>query len=155
MLDWITRWIRKNPMHIAEDAACTAIPELKNLMEFNYKMQEEKFNCGVPKTLHSFILLQLAYIHDMLGILVAHAHGNGDPSMAVVARVAFDPSFNWVDYVNTLNAGLHEAASRDRTPEELAEIERLTNILVQSVHVFIPLRQKLASELRKVGVVWK
>jgi hypothetical protein len=142
-------------MRVAQDAACIAIPELQSLMQFSVKMQDEKFVCSVPKTLHSFIVMQLAYVHDLVGILVAQAHGDGGPAMAVVARLAFDPAFNWVDYVNTLTMSLKEASLGDRTSAELAEIERLTNLLVASAHVFMPLRQKLASELRKAGVVWR
>jgi hypothetical protein len=142
-------------MKVAQDVACVAVPELKDLLEFSTKLQAEEFLCGVPKTLHSFLLIQLAYIHDMVGILVATASGDGVPAMAVVARIAFDPSFNWVEYVNTLTASLKEASLGERTPVEREEMERLTKLLVQSAHAFMPLRLKLASELRKAGVVWR
>jgi hypothetical protein len=142
-------------MKVAQDVACVAVPELKDLLDFSAKLQKEEFQCGVPKTLHSFLLIQLAYIHDMVGILVATASGDGVPAIGVVARIAFDPSFNWVEYVNTLTASLKEASLGERTSVERVEIERLTNLLVQSAHAFMPLRQKLASELRKAGVVWR
>jgi hypothetical protein len=155
MFEWLAQWMRRSPLHVAQDVACVAMPELRGLLEFSNKLQEEKFLSGVPQTLHSFLVLQLAYVHDMLGILVATASNDGAPVMSVVARVAFDPSFNWVEYVNTLTASLKEASLGERTPIERVEIERLTNLLVASAHVFMPLRRKLASELRKAGVVWR
>jgi hypothetical protein len=155
MFEWLARWMRRSPLKVAQDVACMAVPELHTLLEFSAKLQDEQFVCGVPKTLHSFLLIQLAYIHDMVGILIATASGNGVPAMGVVARIAFDPAFNWVEYVNTLTQSLKEASLGDRTPTERVEIERLTNLLVASAHAFMPLRQKLASELRKAGVVWR
>ena len=154
MSGW-SKIIRRNPTKVAQDVACIAMPELKTLAEFASKLQSETFMSGVPQTLHSFMLVQLSYIHDMIGILAATGGADRDSAMSVMARIAFDPVFNWVDYVNTLNKGLGLAKEWTRTTVELVEIERLTNLLVQSAHAVMPLREKLASELRKAGVVWK
>lgn len=75
MLTWLTHWLRRSPMKVAQDVACVAVPELTTLMEFSNKLQAEEFLCGVPKTLHSFLVIQMAYIHDLIAILVAAASG--------------------------------------------------------------------------------
>jgi hypothetical protein len=143
---------------LALDTVSSLTNELAGLLEFQTKLvAEPDFKHGELQHLRTTLLLQIAYIHDTLALIWAVAYSEPGPLVTHLVRIGQTPAYQWTDYVNHLTQGLTDALRESPTmPEELrGEVERMKTLLVESAHAVMPVRNKLAQDLRKAGIVWK
>lgn len=135
----------------AQDIAVSTIPELRALLDYMNKFMAEKFTDGALVHLHSVMVMQLAYFHDTLGLIIALTLKEPTPLLGHLVRLGYSPAYNWADYTNRLR----ESLLKDFDDSPTSERRQMAELLVQSAHVVMPVRNKLATELKKAGIVWK
>lgn len=138
---------------LAQDMVVSSLTELQNVLVCADHVQAAKFTDPNLVQLQTTILLQVMYLHDTLGMVAATALNEPSPLIDQIARFAFSPAYNWTDYVNRISEGLSFARGLSSTFKE--EVQKMNDLLLESAHAIMPLRQKLAVELGKAGIVWK
>jgi hypothetical protein len=156
VLVWGIAQTRKNllPLKVAYSAACQVQQELEDLRKFREKLHTTLLHVPMAQNVQTVIGLQLAYINDVLFVIRAAAMQDGPSQLEFIARVALSKQYQWTEFVNNVCGTIDSQITADTLPEVRKDADTLKSLLRESAQVVMPLRTKLAGEMRKAGVVW-
>lgn len=133
-------------LDMALDVAVRSMDGLGDVQDSMDRLRALKIDNDSVDLIRNIALMQLTYIHDMIGMMVAFGTRTGEPPLGLLVTLAHGKAWNWSVYVNSIvEAMAARGASNDETVELRAA---LTNTLVPMQ----TLRDMLQQSLRAEGV---